>query len=448
MANSSTPLLPGYLNPAHQSNLTAFYPDTALPTPWPLVLASSLVSIITAFVGLKSSGTSWLPRSERTRIDRERKDKKTWLERYREAKAARARGVHLPVRSFAEQDAEDDEAMEREMAESPEVIALGSSTGPGNHFAGLVRVYGTFIYTTLRAVVALCLTIKVMVSKHGTFAAPSSLLTLLLSVQTFLANRSIPRLASLIVLLNALCVSTAFLISVWMSGPGISRYGELTIQGGPCAQYAWDCIWQTSRWDHVGCGPKIVRQQRDDDVSFFTPYGYSEDSGSSFNVLSTVELVIGVGGSIWMITVLLTVWEARNIRISSWQDLMRPIERAAGQIHASSSNRIHIGWNLVIGIAFLGFFGTFAVSIVSIVASVVQATRPHYTTYLDGVGPLVPVANLSNLGDGGVKLGYGGNSTSWSDCFVLQAPTFSQAEFWSLYIKRNEESLFRIAAFI
>jgi hypothetical protein len=118
-------------------------------------------------------------------------------------------------------------------------------------------------------------------------------LTLLLSVQTFLASRWLPRLGDIILLRNCLAVSFAFLMSVCVRKPGIYGYDELAVHGGNCATYAPDCEWQTSQWYYVGCSEWETWQNTDDGVSlFFHPYGMSGDLNSAANTLHSIEGVV------------------------------------------------------------------------------------------------------------------------------------------------------------
>jgi hypothetical protein len=70
----------------------------------------------------------------------------------------------------------------------------------------------SFLHSTTRCVIALILSLKVLVTKTGSHSACSSLL-LLLSVQTLITNRSIPRIMNMILVLDSLAASAAFLVA-------------------------------------------------------------------------------------------------------------------------------------------------------------------------------------------------------------------------------------------
>ncbi|OCK80673.1 hypothetical protein K432DRAFT_38183 [Lepidopterella palustris CBS 459.81] len=65
---NNTQMLQGYFNSTHLSGLHIYYPPGNLPTPWPWILASMLLSLILGVVGLHSTFVSWKSEQESTRF--------------------------------------------------------------------------------------------------------------------------------------------------------------------------------------------------------------------------------------------------------------------------------------------------------------------------------------------------------------------------------------------
>src|SRR4051794_17318542 len=58
--SSTSPVLYGYLDPNHISNLNAYWIHH--PTPWPFLLGSVLLSLVLGFIGYQTSFKSWAPK--------------------------------------------------------------------------------------------------------------------------------------------------------------------------------------------------------------------------------------------------------------------------------------------------------------------------------------------------------------------------------------------------
>ena len=65
--------------------------------------------------------------------------------------------------------------------------------------------------------------------------------------------------------------------------------------------------------------------------------------------------------------------------------------------------------------------GAFVASCMSIGAHMSQSLGSHHTTYIDSFGPVASANITENLDY--VVTSVTWNTTSWSDCFVLSAPT-------------------------
>ena len=329
MANSSFPVLHGLVNSSHTSDVHAAYPVGNLPTPWPLVIISSLVSLIIAVIGFKSAMITWSDPAEiETIIERERKGNAS-----PSYDGTRHQSVGL-MEEPPEYELQEHEHFEVPRRPVPSRIFNMSTTH-------MVIVLISFLYSTARCVIALILSLKVLITKTGSHSASSSLLLLLLSVQTFITNRSIPRITNIILVLDSLAASAAFLIASFDRRG--HYYGELSLSGGNCPAYAPNCVAQAPHWNKVGCSATVFPVQNTGDYdcayhnpncgdSFYPPYGQLGDATSGSNVLFIMETVIAVFGAIWLITVLITLYKSHNLFTGSWSDLFKPVGKEGPQI--------------------------------------------------------------------------------------------------------------------
>lgn len=465
MVNASFPILHGLVNSTHTSDVHALYPVGNLPTPWPLVVISSLVSLVIACIGFKSAAITWSDAAETAAI-RENAAKKSWLVRYREAKAGRGavmlanyeragqmdESEQPPEYEFQEHEHEAEEAVPR----PPPWRMFNMST------THMVIVLVSFIYSTARCAIALILSLKVLITKSGSHSASSSLLLLLLSVQTFITNRSIPRLMNIILVLDSLLASTAFIIASFDRRG--QYYGELNLAGGNCPAYAPNCVAQAPYWDKVGCGSTVfpsVHTDTDDygnDCAYhnpncgdntYPPFGQLGDALSGYNVLFIMETVIAVFGTIWLITVLVTLYKSHNLFTGSWSDLFKPVGKE-GPRTKTGSGRQRMGWKAVLLFSLFGILGAFVVTILTISAHMAQELRSRRLTYLDSFGPSVGsefTMSGSGVNGGNVSTAVGGTvgNESWTDCFVVQTPSSGNG-FWDLWFRQNIENAYRTAA--
>src|ERR1700738_4471399 len=58
MANITEELVHGSINFTHTSHLTPYYPPANLPTPWPLLVCSVLISLVISCFNFKAAVTS------------------------------------------------------------------------------------------------------------------------------------------------------------------------------------------------------------------------------------------------------------------------------------------------------------------------------------------------------------------------------------------------------
>ena len=196
----------------------------------------------------------------------------------------------------------------------------------------------------------------------------------------------------------------------------------------------------------VGCGnytQLVDVEDNDGDApapsGSFVPYASSGDLNTKMNPLHIIETVIIVFGGIWLFSVLFQIYEVRY--------LISP--RKEVRANQFRKKRCQCGTPCMGIITMFGVMGAFVATFMSIGGHLGQAVGSHHSVYLDSFGPAVWVNGTwtsDNYGDDIVKgAQYWGNATSWSDCFVLTAPTSADG-FWSEWVQANKGSLYRIAA--
>jgi hypothetical protein len=251
---------------------------------------------------------------------------------------------------------------------------------------------------------------------------------------------------NIVLVLDSVFAASAFLIASFDRRG--QYYGELALSGGNCPVYASSCHSQAHFWSQIGCGSVILPDTVNDGMctkddnpncesKFYPPYGDAGDLNTGLNALFIVEMVIAVFGAFWLVTVLVTIYEARWLFTNSLLDLLRPVER----------NRIgkKLGWRATVLISVFGILGAFGVTIMTIAAHMSQELRTHHTTYIDSFGPTVQVNWTMNSKGIKVAPDYGGNATSWSDCFTLTTPS-SSSGFWDQWMEQDAQSIYRLVA--
>jgi hypothetical protein len=199
----------------------------------------------------------------------------------------------------------------------------------------------------------------------------------------------------------------------------------------------------------VGCGnyTQLIDLEDDDGgdngdapapQGSFVPYASNGNLNTKTNPLHMMESVITVFGGIWLFTVLFQVYEARYL---FWprKENSNPYRKKRYQCGAPCMGMISL----------FGVLGAVVATLLSIGGHLGQAVGSHHSVYLDSFGPAVLVNGTWTSDDWGDNVvngtQYWGNATSWSDCFVLTAPT-SENEFWNEWVQANTGTLYRIAA--
>jgi hypothetical protein len=149
----------------------------------------------------------------------------------------------------------------------------------------------------------------------------------------------------------------------------------------------------------------------------------------SANALHIVETVLIIFGTLWLLTVLLNVYEACHLFMppATWSNMLRPqgpIPKAHEFVGDPQRARGRRGAACTSLVTILGIMGAFVAAIMSLAAHVSQATGVpgHSTTYIDSFGPGT-WANFT-LDQNSVVNGtsFAGNVTDWNDCFTVSAP--------------------------
>ena len=196
MSNSTFPTLHGLVNSTHTSSVHAFYRTGNLPTPWPLVVISSLLSLTIAIIGFKSATMTW---NEPSRIETIKRSAagKSWLFRYQEARDARKKGKPLPYERYQqtalmEENQPPEHELQEQSTQEDEVPTPERWRMFEMSTTHVVVILVSFFYSTARCVIALLLSLKVVITRQGSHSASSSLLLLLLSVQVRLPTSLTP----------------------------------------------------------------------------------------------------------------------------------------------------------------------------------------------------------------------------------------------------------------
>jgi hypothetical protein len=504
----------GFLSANHTSNLTAGWTPGTLPSPFPLVIVSSFVSLILAFIGWKTAISTWISDEQRRQVVPVKRpegfENWSWGQRWSWARrnpygaqfavpigaAEEAAGhdyiaLHCPddivpatecstgtdrvVQVRPPQKANDPLSHEQDAPPmyTPEYRTAREPTLQWYDSLGTkITVLVSVVYNTLRAVFAVVTTLQIAATHKGTHAANSSLLLLYFSLQTFISNRKIPRVISFLLVLDLILVGIALLVSTWDFNS--HSYGDAIIMGGNCPQtpaYASDCRTQVHQWSVVGCGtivgprnmPNTGSSTRHPSPnpnyadSFYPPYTTAGDINAG-NKLETIEAVIGALGTFWVaFTLLMTIYEAIRtfFTAESMAHLLWPIPYDDKYTTSQKTGRTRrrIGWGAMSLFAFFALGGAIFVTIMSIAAHIVGETHTHTATYIDSFGPPIHLNftetywDVNHTPQKNLTSPYGGNATSWTDCFTITLPN-SRNGFFSDWLEHNSEVVFRLISLL
>ncbi|KUJ09805.1 uncharacterized protein LY89DRAFT_740874 [Mollisia scopiformis] len=445
----------GKIDDTHTTLMNAQYAPNNIPTPWPLVVFSLLLSFIICCIGAAAALMSVDPQG------------------------MSAKSTSIPLSRISGK---------RKVTVTSTTTVTAVSYKPRS-LPRTIIYYLTVVFCTFRAISAFIIGLKSLQDDTTPLAAPSVILLALISTQIMDCNIGHNPLTRLILELDIIALA----ISFGMSGYAPNhhewwpRYSTMKITDGNCPVYAGDCMSQAPHWLSVGCGDWSTPTNYDSGVSygypevFYLPYQNTGDLNvqTGMNTLHATEMTIIVFGSVWwcfvffhildIFTTLEDIFKRKpagtslggtslggtslggtlNQRsiFSSIKSLLAPLSPRARRQPAP--RKVATAWQQSYYplICVLGLFVAFVVMLMSIGAHASQMMKKQQTTYLESFGPQVGT-NFTTDGNGVITgSDYWGNATSWSDCFVVRAPG-SRNGFWSEWVESNRRggALFRIAA--
>jgi hypothetical protein len=470
-------LKPGYINKAHQSNLTIGWTPASLPTPYSIIIASSIISLIIACIGFKTALLSWARPDDKKVIPEGFKEwswRRRWKWSRQDQKRSKLRTQAIVQAEIDGVDAPDGVAPQEahrltlEHSDDGRVYAVvdrssrsPTTTWDSGPFDKSIVIL-SLLYNTARAAFAIAITLEIAITHKGTHAAVSSLFLFFLSIQTFTTNRTFPRLINLILVIDLVLVGAALLVAQW--DWRVTHYGDVVVFGGNCPVFASNCTAQAVRWTKVGCGAATKERDwnsRDDLLGayFNPPYPTGDiNTEKGQRKLKFNERAIGIVGSIWVaLTLIITIREASRMigSLRSFRQLLWPIPLQEQLYEDKKTRKLkrRSGWSSLGALSFFGFLGTFIVTGLSIAGHVASRKHPFVGTYIDGFGPAVNTnVTFSDVPryNGAPQVNstqYQGNATSWSDCFTVETPRSTNG-FFKEWVEHNTQSAYRFVALL
>jgi len=153
--------------------------------------------------------------------------------------------------------------------------------------------------------------------------------------------------------------------------------------------------------------------------------------------LHVIEAVVLIFGTIWCLSAVLQIYEARYIFSS------RPARR--------DTTRGGCGGALLGMIPLFGIIGVFIAAILSTAGHLAQETGSRSHVYMDSFGPEVKGNFTMEMDKQGVSqptsVVWPSGMTSWTDCFFVEAPRSGDGFLreW-VSVNRERNALYRIAA--
>lgn len=377
----------GLVNSSHTTNLTMVYKKGSLLTPWPWVVGSILLSVL---LGSLSVWTSWSKWRHQPHI-----------------KHPHRLGVVVEKPRL-----------------QPREIALATLAALG------------VLIPTIRAIVALIISIRVHIIKTGSYGAPSALLVLMTSLHIALTNLSLQPAMRYIVHTGFALAWVASIIN-FTGGAGSNFYSSAIIVGGNCAGRISDCL----NW------------VQDTSLSPPTFYGCSsgdtpvEDADQPTNAIRVVEICFGGVATIYGLGVCLAHPQILRLLLApldifhlirehgvvgafsrrTWRPWFRVPEdgdldgiargtylrKVYSHIPAQRSIIISQGWALAIAVV---------VCCIAIPMHVVTEVHPRSAGIYQDSSP--------------ASLGTGAENGAWTDCFDLRPPSDAWG-FWKFWWNRK-----------
>jgi hypothetical protein len=444
LSHHSPTVLLGSLDANHTSTINAFY--LGLPTPWPFLLASVLLSIVLGFLGLHSSSRSWHPTHGRGRhwlgLRWFNKDNDSQNRSLVDSSREPGSNVYTSVSVSDAHDTVQMQPAEKNSAAANELLAEYAREGiefnrsddykpdGGTGMFCMIRTIIGAFWTSIRsfAVLGACIRVAQGNNKKG-YPAPTNIIILMMSVQTYLGGRGMPRFINLLLALDVVVCYIAFLIAMFGPFNAEHYYGKIGVTGGSCPyfdkNYCEPDFWPTvgcttnSTWNATVMGyPHGSARTHDPDPNRAT--------GAHANVLVSVERIVGTISAVYGAVTLFSIVPMFFI-VSKASDLLRPLDTIK---MARTGKWIHMMGKIAFGIMVV-------LALITVPAHIAVELNPPSFKYIDTFGPPINITVFTNFSYPGSvafqqshKPPYtdfeapflGGNSTSWSDCFTVQPP--------------------------
>ncbi|KAL6245650.1 hypothetical protein RBB50_007649 [Rhinocladiella similis] len=430
--NNVQATLHGYIDSTHISSSHAVW--TRRPTPWPWVVASVTLSIILGFFGVLASYRSWEPKHKRTSglfsesfFSLSPNPKSYQLIHYRGLSTSSM----TTFSSYEESDAE--------------------RYGGLGRFAKIMVVVGIG-WSTVRAAAVLVIMAQITTAgDEHTYPGIATIVIMFTSVQTYLGSRAIPRLMYLLLIIDMWAIYAAIVLALlsFVKDKGI-QYQRFSVLGGKCpcllglkaandmqscAAFKEKLVAAGTSFE-VGCDTAYLwTNSTNDNLAFPRPCllsGEGRDKDLDPNRMSYMvlaEIVVGGIGLLYGLIVLAFAsrWIPQVLRYPS--KLLHAL--TFDNIHTRKQDRDYANVQLyekvkshkppirTIVMTMLAFIALLACTAVTIVVHVLDETEPLTLFYMDSSGELVNAASNST----------GSAGTSWSDCFVVNTPFWTDGGF-------------------
>ena len=235
-AVGSSALATGSLDPSHTSTLAVKYDN--YPTPWPLLIVSILITIITAHIGWRTQFRSWHPHADMQRLMPEPGTDLYYAMEARIPKRRDSNGNTIRPSRW------ELAALQDETKYDPnDDIQPHGGIGYGRMF---LTLFGA-AWVTWRVVFAFILVVVSTINVNSSLPDPWSIIVLLVVCQIYLSSRAYPRGVNLMMAINIAIMFVAFMLSTWGPRANSNYYGKMIVTGGNCP-FFWrnDCPLSSS----------------------------------------------------------------------------------------------------------------------------------------------------------------------------------------------------------
>lgn len=456
--SSTSPILHGYLDPNHISNLHAYWIHH--PTPWPFLLISVLLSLVLGFIGFQTSSKSWAPKKPK----KSKRPKKNTVpvnaasndnSPFRQAEPYPSYPPSRPKISFAQSMAvlgsrivfelTADAAAKRQRLREREMFLEATyheqwlregrvinKEDDNTMHAGfgkfaLIRTAVGLAWTTIRSAALFAFLVKIMLGSKESFPGVISIVILFASAQTYLGSRAMPRIAYIVVFLDLMVIYGSIGMTVYGFWKTQHDYEKFGVAGGNCP-----CLLGTPKLGFVSCAANATTFSSDKgcDSDYlwsnndqFFPKACVDSTDSLGNSLSdnpnedathlwNAEVIVGSVGLLYGLVVLYygLLWVKAALKKPKL--VMRPLPFSD---RGKMIRAVRIS-------SFTALNAIFVLTILTLTVHILDETKP-------------------------IKIFYEDSGASWSDCFELTVP-MDKSGFLKQWWNVKEDRLFRGIAVI